>query len=265
MEEIYNNLEDMPVEANDEDLGRYNWGAFGFGMFWGIFNGAFIKTFIPTIILAALFLMFQKYGFIIYMIYFGFMIYWGRKGNRWAWNNKNWKAFNVFKKIQHRWNIAGVLWFIFSTIAIIILSIALFITKQVKEFADNPESLITKVMVIGIVTDPKTKNAQSGEEIAKILIESMNTNPQTAARGEVWSLYNKNTLAIKKQNPQNGKLEIESLISLYKKGSCNLEAKNCYVSIYYVQNNKIVPIVKTFYNDKGETKSLKLTRQNKRK
>ncbi|TVR18084.1 MAG: ribonuclease G [Balneolaceae bacterium] len=76
--------------AMPEELNRWNWGAFSLNAFWGVGNKTYVALFalVPVIN--------------IFM-----MIALGLKGNKWAWENKEWKSVEHFTKVQKRWNIAG--------------------------------------------------------------------------------------------------------------------------------------------------------------
>jgi hypothetical protein len=107
---------------------RFNWGAFGFGWIWGIFN----KTWITLILLAinlvvnsvfstiipqeqlktnpSLLLQVLPFCLIFLVVSFAIQIWFGIKGNTWAWQNKRWRNIEHFHKIQKRWAIVyGIL------------------------------------------------------------------------------------------------------------------------------------------------------------
>lgn len=75
---------------------KFNWGAFLFSFIWGLFN----KTYITLLILLL--------G-IIPVVNIGVLIWFGIKGNEWAWRNKRWNSVEHFNKVQKNWAIAGVL------------------------------------------------------------------------------------------------------------------------------------------------------------
>lgn len=75
-----------------EELGRWNWGAFLLGWIWGLGNKSY-KTFLVFIPYAGIYFLFAN----------------GSRGNRWAWQNKDWKSIEQFKRVQRRWAIAGAI------------------------------------------------------------------------------------------------------------------------------------------------------------
>ncbi len=111
---------------------RFNWGAFFFGWIWGIFNKVWITAidfvlWIITIVLSNQHSPQQLFSsnFIILnilgIIGFGLHIWFGIKGNAWAWQNKKWKNPEHLHKIQKRWAIAGSIVDIILPIILILL------------------------------------------------------------------------------------------------------------------------------------------------
>ena len=89
----------------------FNWGAFLIGWIWCLFNGKiwlgillFLMRFfyndfnnIPHIVLA----------YFVFVLVIGINL--GRKGNKIAWNHKEWKSVEAFEKAQKSWMIAGII------------------------------------------------------------------------------------------------------------------------------------------------------------
>lgn len=80
-----------------EELKGWNWGAALLSGIWALGNGAY------KFILLYFVLMILPYGFILCFILFG------KKGNEWAWKAKHWSNVDEFKRVQHRWTIAGLI------------------------------------------------------------------------------------------------------------------------------------------------------------
>ncbi|HXZ95171.1 MAG TPA: hypothetical protein VEG28_04575, partial [Dehalococcoidia bacterium] len=82
----------------------WSWAGFGLTWIWGVFNGVLISLLclIPVFSLA-------------------WAIVLGIKGNEWAWRNKKWDSVEQFKNTQRPWNIAGIVLFAISMIALIII------------------------------------------------------------------------------------------------------------------------------------------------
>ena len=87
-----------------EEVRGWSWGAFGLTWIWGVFNGVLISllALIP-----------------------GFAVVWafvlGAKGNEWAWRNKQWDSIEHFKSTQRPWNIAGIVLFAISMVALVVI------------------------------------------------------------------------------------------------------------------------------------------------
>lgn len=90
------------------NLNSFNWGAFLMGWLWCLSNGkvwlgillcvlAWISNHLPFI------------GFIFSIPYIIIAIYLGVKGNKIAWNHKEWKSVEAFEKVQKNWLIAGII------------------------------------------------------------------------------------------------------------------------------------------------------------
>ncbi len=107
---------------------RFNWGAGCFNIIWGLFNKT-IKPFVLYLIIYVILYILQQisknsdkslYLFLLMiggLIGFGFFIYFGLKGNTWAWQNKHWKSIEHFYTIQKRWGAAVVILMVISFLA----------------------------------------------------------------------------------------------------------------------------------------------------
>ncbi len=84
-----------------EEVKGWSWGAFCLTWIWGIFNSVWIALLclIPFFNLA-------------------WAIVLGVQGNEWAWRNKKWDSIEHFKSTQRSWNIAGIVVFAISIVAI---------------------------------------------------------------------------------------------------------------------------------------------------
>lgn len=103
----------------------FNWGAFYFAWIWGICN----KSYLTLISLAAvLFSIIPFFGGIVAL---GLQIWFGIKGNEWAWQNKEWQSEEHFHEVQKKWAIATIICSVLSIIFVIIyaLIIVVMLTK----------------------------------------------------------------------------------------------------------------------------------------
>ena len=90
---------------------KFNWGAFLFFELWGFLNKKYLA-------IAGVLLMFIP--LIGILINLGMRIYYGIKGNEWAWQNNYYPSINVFHETQQRWNYAFLFYFILFIVLVIV-------------------------------------------------------------------------------------------------------------------------------------------------
>ncbi|EOS15029.1 hypothetical protein [Phocaeicola sartorii] len=97
------------------NINSFNWGAFGLWPIWGIWNKR------PHLIICYLVLrLFSSSAMPTPMILLSgvvavsFSFYYGFRGNKISWFEKEWPSVEVFEKKQLFWEIAGVVCFIIS-------------------------------------------------------------------------------------------------------------------------------------------------------
>jgi hypothetical protein len=73
-----------------DELNKWNWGAFLLGPFWGLGNSV-ARSFLTLIP--------------IYGIYEWILL--GQRGNRWAWERRQWESLAAFRKTQRKWAMWG--------------------------------------------------------------------------------------------------------------------------------------------------------------
>ena len=99
---------------------KFNWGAFLLTWIWGLGN----KTYITLLIFPISFLLIIP--FVGWFAYLGCQIWFGIKGNEWAWKNKSWYDEEDFHSVQKKWATAGLILSVLgTTISIIYLVTAL--------------------------------------------------------------------------------------------------------------------------------------------
>lgn len=106
-EEFVNTSGSGQAAVLPEELKGYNWGAFLLNWIWGIGN----KTYITLLSFLVAFIPFIG-GFAA----LGMAIWFGFKGNEWAWQNKHFESIEHFKSNQKKWAIAGIIVTILSII-----------------------------------------------------------------------------------------------------------------------------------------------------
>ena len=101
---------------------KFNWGAFLLSWIWGLGN----KTYITLLIFLVGFI-----PFIGIVLIFGMQIWFGIKGNTWAWQNKRFQSVEHFHENQKKWAIAGVIVGVIGLfIQTIIICSTFFVLKQ---------------------------------------------------------------------------------------------------------------------------------------
>ena len=87
-----------------EEVKGWSWAGFGLTWIWGVLNG----------VLISLLALIPFFAFI-------WAIVLGIKGREWAWRNKKWDSVEHFKNTQKPWDIAGMVIFAISMVALIII------------------------------------------------------------------------------------------------------------------------------------------------
>ena len=105
------------IVVSEEISKKFNWGAFLLSWIWGIGN----KTWITLIILPVNYI-----PYIGHLIALGLQIWFGIKGNEWAWQNKKFESVEQFHSNQKKWAIIGIIvTIIYYTLAIIALGLGM--------------------------------------------------------------------------------------------------------------------------------------------
>lgn len=105
--ESFSNKETLP-----KNLKSFSWGAFCLFPFWGLFNGARTLSCITFAIWIFNICSNSLLAILLSLISVGISIYFGFKGNRYSWKKKHWDSAEDFERVQHNWNIAGIIAFI---------------------------------------------------------------------------------------------------------------------------------------------------------
>lgn len=104
MENTLNTSGQGPNAQVPEQIAKeFNWGAFLLSWIWGLGNSSFITL---VIIPAALLSFIPFAGFLIQL---GLAVWFGMKGNTWAWQNKQFESVEKFNEYQKKWAVAGVI------------------------------------------------------------------------------------------------------------------------------------------------------------
>ena len=89
---------------------RFNWGAFFLTWIWGCFHKQFLTLliFLPTIF-SFLFQKDQVVQLVCAVASLGLSIWFGIKGNEWAWQGRHYESITKFHESQKKWAIAGLI------------------------------------------------------------------------------------------------------------------------------------------------------------
>lgn len=254
-EELYRENEALQEsnEAMYAEIKKFNFGAFGLGWIWGLFNGAYKQVCIPCFVVFALYflpflrLLCNPLVLLIMHIYFGI------KGSEWAWEERDWKDIHQFKAVQKKWAIAGII-----TIFVVPILWLAFVIPMVYK-ALSPRGGASgfnsggSAIAFVITESDSLKNQPNGSAIAKELVNVMNESYTRRNKKSKCELFNKNTIKLSKYDSAAGKYVPVVLYTISKKGSCDLEQKNCYIISYDVKNGRAIFAEKLYYNDKGLT------------
>lgn len=87
-------------------LKGWSWGAFTFGIFWGIYNNVWIS-------------------FLVFVPFVGFLwpLVLGFKGQEWAWMSGKWQSFEQFQEAQKVWDMWGRNLFIIGLVLTVLITI----------------------------------------------------------------------------------------------------------------------------------------------
>jgi len=87
-----------------KEIKRWNWGAAGLPIIWGLYHGVWISL-------------------LSYVPIFGWMwvVVMGIKGNEWAWKKNKWQSVKAFKESQKKWKIVGIIFMVISFVLFVIV------------------------------------------------------------------------------------------------------------------------------------------------
>ncbi len=101
---------------------KFNWGAFLLNWVWGLGNRSFI-----TLIIFPVSYILGLIPYVGWLFGLGCCIWFGIKGNEWAWQNKRWESIEHFHSVQKKWAIGGIIFFVSIVLLLILLIFAIFI------------------------------------------------------------------------------------------------------------------------------------------
>lgn len=113
-------------QRDQRELAQWNWGAFYFGWFWGIFHKVWLALIQLAISMVNSILnMTGNNHFVItiacWLAYLGVGVWMGMKGTQTAWNNGAWRNMEHMRRSRHNWNVAALVCFIATTVLTVIM------------------------------------------------------------------------------------------------------------------------------------------------
>lgn len=183
------------TEVNELISKNFNYGACLLTWIWGVFNKTYITLiFIPICLLPS----------IVAIIISGILsIYFGIKGNTWAWQNKHWESIEHFHSVQKKWAIAGLIPIF---IILIVGTIMIAFLKYDMYSLKHPKGDFQKIYYQIIKCKEQAKNAmdkinednincgETSEELAKCFskyldIKSITKNVLVLGNSSTWNFY----------------------------------------------------------------------------
>jgi len=226
---------------------KFNWGAFTLTWIWGLGNSTYI-----TLLIFATFL-FAWIPIVNLIVSLGLCIWFGIKGNTWAWQNKHFVSIASFHKYQKKWAIASIIYWIITlvVIPIIIFLFTFLITKPAIDKTSLVEKniLIKKsILVIKQTTSFSKATGQkcnlSSEDIATcfngIIKGNLNRNIINAPDGTKWIFYSNGIC--KNNNDCNITVKFKNknlvIIPVYADNNGFLYARENDLNKYLEESNK---------------------------
>ena len=210
----------------DEVKNKFNWGAFLLSWIWGIGN----KTYLTFIYLLVLFI-----PFVGQIAALGLCIWFGIKGNEWAWQNKNFQSVKAFHEYQKKWVLGAILgyilMFVTSILFVVMLGVGLGLSGASSAFSALAES------------DELGKTA-TNLNTATILNKSAGKKCELSSEG-LAACYGKEMYRVKKVSHNTIKFENNSQLLFQGNGICK-NTGDCSATITLGSSTAIIPL----YTDK---------------
>ncbi len=179
---------DSPVLNIVKD--KFNWGAFYWSWLWGIFNNSFITLIIIPIAFIPV------AGALAVL---GLQIWFGIKGNEWAWQNKRWQSIDQFHEVQKSWAISVIV-FTLVLLGLAVLGIIASLTLPAVINNSNQTSInVAKIKQVTVAKEVVLMNEAlenkcqlTSNGLAACFANRMNSdytdgNSFNAADGSVWT------------------------------------------------------------------------------
>ncbi len=101
------------------ELKGFNAGAALAGPVWCLGNKVWLGALIQLLIL----IIWPFSYWVSDVLYIICTVYFGLKGNEWAWRSRKWTSIAQFKDVQNKWSIFGIIYIIFFTLVVMVLAL----------------------------------------------------------------------------------------------------------------------------------------------
>ena len=182
-----------------KEVKRFSWGAFFFGWIWGLFNKSYLTLigFAVSVlslsiafflllgglsggkeVAGLMFLLIMLLNIVSNIVGFALSIWFGVKGNDWAWQNKKWDSLKHFHDVQRIWAIVGTVVIglgVTGIVAAMTIPSLMMSTDQAKNrvFVLKSVSLINQAALMNEAMDTKC-NDLSSNGLASCFGEQLN-------------------------------------------------------------------------------------------
>lgn len=157
---------------------KFNWGAFGFSWIWGLCN----KSFITLVSIPVAFI-----PFIGGLVTLGLSIWFGIKGNTWAWQNKKWESIEQFHNHQKKWAIGYIiiiaLSFVLGFIGVIValtMPALMTNTAHVQNSTAIKKTIVNAQEATMLMEALDEKCTLTSNGLAKCFAKRLNINPENS-------------------------------------------------------------------------------------
>ena len=254
-------------------LNHFNWGAFWFDWIWGLANGSLgkMKVILIIYLLNIAVCIIPILNAIIFLLsllpILCLKIYYGIKGNEWAYDGRAFYNIEDMDATQKRWGLAAGVMF-----ALIVLYVVIVIAFS---------SLLTAALTSGFGGKMGAGSSAAGPSYAKDIVADIvkgeKTNGKFASGPDAVDYLLENSSFVKSQSvlfkaskyrANSFKMYMEDnpdtifyLFLVKKEANCSLSQKNCYVTRYHTHTKGETPRIaeKVYFDNSGKTKSAKLS------
>lgn len=254
-------------------LNHFNWGAFWFDWIWGLANGCLgqMKMFIIiSLCMMVVWLIPIVNIFVIpilALVLLGLKIYYGIKGNEWAYDGRAFYNMEDMEATQKRWGIAaGVVFALIVLYVVVVITFSsILVAALTGGFGGSAGAgrsvagpSYAKDIVADIVKGEKTNGKfASGPAAVDYLLENSSFVKSQSALFKA-SKYRANSFKMyMEDNPDT----IYYLFLVKKEANCSLSQKNCYVVRYHMHTKGETPRMaeKVYFDNSGKTKAASLS------